>query len=102
MLPMRTVLKMVYIILQLGNWSRRLNELFNLDEHELPEDGMEQNDDDERHDASIKFFHLLNTLSDLMMLPKDMLVEKSVRKEVIVRYLIPTFSLKQKLDNHRS
>lgn len=39
-------------------------------------------DADEREDASFKSFHLLNALSDLMMLPKDMLLSKSVRKEV--------------------
>ncbi len=39
-------------------------------------------DNDEREDSSFKSFHLLNALSDLMMLPKDMLLNKSIRKEV--------------------
>jgi len=40
-------------------------------------------DDDERRGAAkSKSFQLLNELSDLLMLPKDMLLEKSIRKEV--------------------
>lgn len=33
-------------------------------------------------DASSKSFHLLNALSDLMMLPKDLLLSPTIRKEV--------------------
>ncbi|KAI8002298.1 hypothetical protein LOK49_LG08G00794 [Camellia lanceoleosa] len=43
------------------------------------------NDDDgtrKDHDTLFKSFHLLNALSDLMMLPKDMLLSQSTRKEV--------------------
>ncbi|KAL7585629.1 hypothetical protein Lser_V15G42923 [Lactuca serriola] len=36
------------------------------------------NDDD----SSFKSFHLLNALSDLLMLPKDMLLDSTIRKEV--------------------
>lgn len=43
---------------------------------------MDDDDTDEREYASFKSFHLLNALSDLMMLPKDMLLSKSIRKEV--------------------
>lgn len=39
-------------------------------------------DNDERQDTSFKSFHLLYALSDLMMLPKDMLLSESIRKEV--------------------
>lgn len=41
-------------------------------------------DDDEQisKDTSSKCFHLLNALSDLMMLPKDLLLSQTVRKEV--------------------
>lgn len=44
------------------------------------------NDDDDkrRGAAESKSFQLLNELSDLLMLPKDMLLEKSIRKEVSV------------------
>lgn len=66
---------------QIGNWSRWLTDLFGMDEDDLLEEG---NDDieDERQDVLFKSFHLLNALSDLMMLPKDMLLSRSIRKEV--------------------
>ncbi|XP_042061392.1 uncharacterized protein LOC121805557 isoform X2 [Salvia splendens] len=60
----------------IGNWSRWLTDLF----------GMEGDDKDEAR--SPKPFSLLNALSDLMMLPKDMLLTPSIRKEVC-----PTFGL---------
>lgn len=62
---------------QIGNWSRWLTDLFGMDDDDARED-----EDDERQDASFKSFHLLLALSDLMMLPKDMLLSKSIRKEV--------------------
>lgn len=33
-------------------------------------------------DGAFKLFHLLNELSDLLMLPKEMLVDSSTRDEV--------------------
>ncbi|KAL2552524.1 nucleolar protein gar2 [Forsythia ovata] len=72
----------------IGNWSRWLTDLFGIDDDDLlpiqDENSSNAADDDERkcHDASIKSFHLLNALSDLMMLPKDMLLSHTVRKEV--------------------
>lgn len=50
----------------------------------------EDKQDDDRLDvaASFKSFHLLNALSDLLMLPKDMLLEKSIRKEVCLCIII--------------
>lgn len=68
---------------QIGNWSRWLTDLFGMDDGNLNEN--EDDDDDEnedRQDSSFKSFHLLNALSDLMMLPKDMLLSRSIRKEV--------------------
>ncbi|PKI60370.1 hypothetical protein CRG98_019306 [Punica granatum] len=77
----------------IGNWSRWLTDLFGMDddltEDEEPadeDDDDDDDDDDERQDSSFKSFYLLNALSDLMMLPKDMLLSKSIRKEVC-----PTF-----------
>ncbi|KAJ4892155.1 nucleolar protein gar2-related [Raphanus sativus] len=59
----------------IGNWSRCLTEMF----------GMNSEDDDhvesEGSDSS-KAFVLLNELSDLLMLPKDMLMESSIREEI--------------------
>ncbi|XP_073120965.1 uncharacterized protein [Henckelia pumila] len=73
-----------------GHWSRWLTDLFGIDDDELPEDenGSETVDDDEPRssDTTSKSFHLLNALSDLMMLPKDMLLSRTIRKEVC-----PTF-----------
>lgn len=66
---------------QIGNWSRWLTDLFGRDDTDLPEDESEYVDD-EGKDSSFKSFHLLSALSDLMMLPKDMLMSRSIRKEV--------------------
>ncbi|KAL6661689.1 hypothetical protein ACP70R_001073 [Stipagrostis hirtigluma subsp. patula] len=64
----------------IGNWSRWLTDTFGLDADDSEDIG---NDDDERrHATGSKSFQLLNELSDLLMLPKDMLLEKSIRKEV--------------------
>ncbi|XP_076940862.1 uncharacterized protein LOC143610207 [Bidens hawaiensis] len=64
----------------IGNWSRWLTDLFGIDDDDVCED---ENDDTKTKDKS---FHLLNALSDLMMLPKDLLLSSKVRKEVC-----PTF-----------
>lgn len=57
---------------QIGNWSRWVSNLF----------GMDEDEDENRNSSSKSAFFLLNTLSDLMMLPKEMLFKPSVRKEV--------------------
>ncbi|KAK4760275.1 hypothetical protein SAY87_005168 [Trapa incisa] len=80
----------------IGNWSRWLTDLFGMDDDSL-EDEERADIDDERQDNSLKSFYLLNALSDLMMLPKDMLLSKSIRKEVC-----PTFGaslIKRVLNN---
>ncbi|MED6157881.1 hypothetical protein PIB30_027546 [Stylosanthes scabra] len=59
----------------IGTWSRWLSDLFGMDDDD-------DDDDDERKITSFKSFNLLNALSDLLMLPKDMLLSASVRKEV--------------------
>ncbi|XP_039124844.1 uncharacterized protein LOC120261159 [Dioscorea cayenensis subsp. rotundata] len=81
----------------IGNWSRWLTDLFDMDMDDSPDNENEQDDDRLDVAASLKSFHLLNALSDLLMLPKDMLLESSIRKEVC-----PTFSasmIKRILDN---
>ncbi|CAL5087698.1 unnamed protein product [Urochloa decumbens] len=67
-----------------GNWSRWLSDTFDMDGAESEKDGQdaEDNGDDRRDAAESNCFKLLNELSDLLMLPKDMLLEKSIRKEV--------------------
>lgn len=53
-----------------------------MDDNSVEDEEPADDDDDERQDSSFKSFYLLNALSDLMMLPKDMLLSKSIRKEV--------------------
>lgn len=67
-----------------GNWSRWLTDTFGMDAAESEKDGqdVEINGDDRRDAAESTCFKLLNELSDLLMLPKDMLLKKTIRKEV--------------------
>ncbi|CAF1703028.1 hypothetical protein HID58_053199 [Brassica napus] len=64
----------------IGNWSRWLTDSFGID-------------DDEENSSyvgtSFKTFILLKALSDLMMLPKDMLLNTCVRKEVCPMFGAP-------------
>lgn len=76
-----------FCINQIGIWSRWLNDQYGLLDVEDPaKDWNKQEDNDvtrrQDSDKSLKSFHLLQALSDLMMLPKDMLLSKSIRKEV--------------------
>ncbi|KAM0825410.1 hypothetical protein ACQ4PT_069580 [Festuca glaucescens] len=67
----------------IGSWSRCLTDLFGMDMDDYPE---VENGDGENGISEIrKPFYLLNALSDLLMTPKDVLIES--RKE-----LCPTFS----------
>lgn len=70
--------------LQIGNWSRWLTDMFGIDtDDSLKEDQHSNEDDDGRaEDGEPKSFLLLNDLSDLLMLPKDMLMDRSIRLEV--------------------
>ncbi|GMI70833.1 hypothetical protein HRI_000752600 [Hibiscus trionum] len=74
----------------IGNWSRWLTDLFGIDDNDRPEDsdgvGNCKND---ACDGSFKSFCLLNALSDLMMLPSEMLVDRSTRKEVCPKFGAP-------------
>lgn len=71
-------------LLQIGNWSRLLTDLFGMDADDiLKEDQINGWDDGSKGpDAEPKSFCMLNALSDLLMLPKDMLIDSSIRKEV--------------------
>ncbi|XP_068646138.1 uncharacterized protein [Aristolochia californica] len=64
-----------------GNWSRWLTDLFGLDADDSPH-GKNKNDGREDPSTALKSFRLLNALSDLLMLPKDLLFDSSIRKEV--------------------
>lgn len=75
--------------MQVGNWSRWLSDMFDMDaDDSLQEDQPGSQDDDRQSgDGESKSFLLLNALSDLLMLPKDMLIDRSIRKEVGVHNL---------------
>ncbi|MCI17679.1 hypothetical protein A2U01_0038829, partial [Trifolium medium] len=62
----------------IGDWSRWLSDLFGIDDSDSHED----ENDDLKYESPFKPFPLLNALSDLMMLPFDMLADSSMRKEV--------------------
>ncbi|PON52453.1 EEIG1/EHBP1 N-terminal domain containing protein [Parasponia andersonii] len=65
----------------IGSWSRCLADIFDIDD--APDDESVTNDEDRpKFQTSFKAFRLLNALSDLMMIPFEMLADKSIRKEV--------------------
>ncbi|XP_057507157.1 uncharacterized protein LOC130790205 [Actinidia eriantha] len=74
-----------------GNWSRCLTELFGVDAHDSPRDDQHTHEDDATlgGDAELKYFHLVNALSDLLMLPKDMLIDRSILTEVCPSISLP-------------
>lgn len=69
---------------QVGNWLMWFTESLGKESSHLSEDhGSEIKDDEEQTThAKTKCFRLLNELSELLMLPKDMLMDPSIRKEV--------------------
>ncbi|XP_059462526.1 uncharacterized protein LOC132191503 isoform X1 [Corylus avellana] len=68
----------------IGNWSRWLSDVFGMDNDDSLKEHQLSNEDDDRQsgDGEPKPFLLLNELSDLLMLPKDMLMDRSIRQEV--------------------
>ncbi|KAL6987086.1 hypothetical protein U1Q18_012844 [Sarracenia purpurea var. burkii] len=74
-----------------GNWSRCLTELFGMDANDSPREDQQSNGDDDMWGggAKSKHFHLLNALSDLLMLPKDMLIDRTIRTEVCPPISLP-------------
>ncbi|XP_041028532.1 uncharacterized protein LOC121268364 isoform X2 [Juglans microcarpa x Juglans regia] len=75
----------------IGNWSRWLTDMFGMDSDDsLKEYQHGSEDDDMQGGASEpKSFLLLNELSDLLMLPKDMLMDPPVREEVCPSISLP-------------
>lgn len=67
-----------------GNWSRLLTDMFGIDAEDCSEEYPENSENDERRGGASeqKSFALLNDLSDLLMLPKDMLMDRQVSQEV--------------------
>ncbi|KAJ4841642.1 hypothetical protein Tsubulata_034073 [Turnera subulata] len=81
----------------IGNWSRWLTDLFGIDDDDPLEDCNDKDENDGRGDISLKSFRLLYALSDLMMLPKDMLLSRAIRKEVCPTFGAPL--IKRVLDS---
>nr|KYP38065.1 hypothetical protein KK1_040712 [Cajanus cajan] len=69
----------------IGDWSRWLSDLFSIDDSSESLE-VSNEDDEPKCESSFKPFHLLNALSDLMMLPLDMLADGSTRKEVCPKF----------------
>ncbi|MFQ6663987.1 hypothetical protein Gotur_031264 [Gossypium turneri] len=67
-----------------GNWCRWLTDMFGMDSDDnLNEDQCSSQDDFRKNgDGESKSFLFLNSLSDLLMLPKDMLMDHSIREEL--------------------
>ncbi|KAK7278421.1 hypothetical protein RJT34_23449 [Clitoria ternatea] len=80
----------------IGDWSRWLSDLFSIDDSESSQVSSE-NDEPKCESSSFKPFHLLNSLSDLMMLPLERLADGSMRKEVCPRF--GKSVIKQVVDN---
>lgn len=74
-----------------GNWCRWLTDLFGMEIDETSKDEAEHDAGDGGRDAYVepKSFPLLNALSDLLMLPKDMIMDRSIRKEVCPSISLP-------------
>ncbi|CAK7327392.1 unnamed protein product [Dovyalis caffra] len=80
-----------------GNWSRWLTDLFGIDDSDYPEEKDELDSNRRECETSFKAFHLLNALSDLMMLPFEMLADRPTRKEVCPAFGAPI--IKRVLEN---
>eukprot|EP01018_Ginkgo_biloba_P008134 Gb_20101 [translate_table: standard] len=79
-----------------GNWSRLLTNLVGIDEEYSPREGCIEESKMDEIEAPFNSFSLLNATSDLLMLPKDMLLDISVRKESPIS---STGKLTQEYDN---
>ncbi|KAJ6300497.1 hypothetical protein OIU76_021315 [Salix suchowensis] len=58
-----------------GNWSRWLTDMFGIDADDSLKEDQHGSEDNDKQDSEAKPFLLLNDLSDLLMLPKDMLMD---------------------------
>ncbi|KAL2464692.1 nucleolar protein gar2-related [Forsythia ovata] len=68
---------------KVGNWARWLTDSLGMDADSSMQDGKNSSEDaDRRGSDEPKCFPLLNALSDLLMLPKDMLMDRTIRMEV--------------------
>ncbi|EFH56238.1 hypothetical protein ARALYDRAFT_483324 [Arabidopsis lyrata subsp. lyrata] len=70
----------------IGNWSRCLTEMFGMNSDDSSAKEKRNSEDDH---VESKAFVLLNELSDLLMLPKDMLMEIYIREEICPSITLP-------------
>ncbi|CAN6716644.1 unnamed protein product [Malus baccata var. baccata] len=77
--------------MQVGNWSRWLSDMFDMDADDYLQEDHPGGEDDDRQtgDGESESFLLLNALSDLLMLPKDLLIDTRIRKEVCPSISLP-------------
>ncbi|XP_042944288.1 uncharacterized protein LOC122278217 isoform X1 [Carya illinoinensis] len=75
----------------IGNWSRWLTDMFGMDSDDSLKENQHGSEDDDMQGGAgePKSFLLLNELSDLLMLPKDMLMDRPVREEVCPSISLP-------------
>ncbi|KAL0915917.1 hypothetical protein M5K25_013384 [Dendrobium thyrsiflorum] len=66
----------------IGSWARWLEELLALNFDNSGKKNVCKDEDRKGDDTGFKCFCLLNELSDLLMLPKDLLLDKAIRTEV--------------------
>ncbi|CAM8940439.1 unnamed protein product [Rhodiola kirilowii] len=79
----------------IGSWSRWLSDLFDIDDVQ-PSGGETTEPDTTKcleNEKPSKAFRLLNELSDLMMLPAEMLSERSTRQEVCPTFGAPLIKI---------
>ncbi|KAG0463614.1 hypothetical protein HPP92_019683 [Vanilla planifolia] len=74
-----------------GNWARCLSDLFGTDtEKSVKDEAIDHVNGDNKQDNALSHcFLLLNELSNLLMLPKDMLLDRTIRKEVCPSFGLP-------------
>ncbi|KAL2225916.1 UNVERIFIED_CONTAM: hypothetical protein Sindi_1950300 [Sesamum indicum] len=72
-----------------GNWARWLSDFLGMDADASAEDEKKSQEDDDKSTEEPKSFPLLNALSDLLMLPKDMLMDRTIRLEVCPSISLP-------------
>lgn len=78
-----------HMVLQVGNWSRWLSDMLGMDNDNPAEENQHSHKEEcqQGGDSELKSFVLLNELSELLMLPKDLLLDRSIRKEVRIFYM---------------
>ncbi|KAL1549993.1 hypothetical protein AAHA92_18010 [Salvia divinorum] len=73
-----------------GNWGRWLSDMLGMDADSSAQDvNATRENDDKQGTEKPKSFPLLNALSDLLMLPKDMLMDRTIRMEVCPEISLP-------------